>query len=69
MRTYWRTVLGITLTVAVITELAAVLIQGLFLDDALGAQALDDPAASASEVLQALGDAMLALAAVSVIVR
>ncbi|GGQ03272.1 glycerophosphoryl diester phosphodiesterase membrane domain-containing protein [Streptomyces mutabilis] len=53
MRTYWRTVLGISLTVAVFTEILVVLLQGLVLDD-LGSEALNDPDATLSE----LGDAM-----------
>ncbi|MEU3844985.1 glycerophosphoryl diester phosphodiesterase membrane domain-containing protein [Streptomyces sp. NPDC028635] len=58
MRTYWRTVLGITLSVAVVTEVLAVLLQGLALDTT-GADALDDPSATLSEVTRALGDTML----------
>ncbi len=53
MRTYWRTVLGISLTVAVLTEIVVVLLQGLVLDDATS-EALNDPDATLSE----LGDAM-----------
>ncbi|MFD5007167.1 glycerophosphoryl diester phosphodiesterase membrane domain-containing protein [Streptomyces mutabilis] len=53
MRTYWRTVLGISLTVAVFTEIIVVLLQGLVLDD-VGSEALNDPDATLSE----LGDAM-----------
>ncbi|MFH9734469.1 glycerophosphoryl diester phosphodiesterase membrane domain-containing protein [Streptomyces sp. NPDC017260] len=53
MRTYWRTVLGISLTVAVFTEIIVVLLQGLVLDDT-GTEALNDPDATLSE----LGDAL-----------
>ncbi|WP_416479074.1 glycerophosphoryl diester phosphodiesterase membrane domain-containing protein [Streptomyces sp. LKA04] len=53
MRTYWRTVLGISLTVAVFTEIIVVLLQGLVLDNS-GTEALNDPDASLSE----LGDAL-----------
>ncbi|MFD0056103.1 glycerophosphoryl diester phosphodiesterase membrane domain-containing protein [Streptomyces sp. NPDC127168] len=53
MRTYWRTVLGISLTVAVFTEIIVVLLQGLVLDNT-GTEALNDPDASLSE----LGDAL-----------
>ncbi|MFJ4980652.1 glycerophosphoryl diester phosphodiesterase membrane domain-containing protein [Streptomyces coeruleorubidus] len=58
MRTYWRTVLGISLTVAVITEIIVVLFQGLVLDDST-TDALNDPSATLSELSRALGDAML----------
>ncbi|MEV0244396.1 hypothetical protein AB0I06_31405 [Streptomyces sp. NPDC050674] len=58
MRTYWRTVLGISLTVAVITEVIVVLFQGLVLDDS-STEALDDPSATLSELSRAMGDAML----------
>ncbi|CAL9474086.1 glycerophosphoryl diester phosphodiesterase membrane domain-containing protein [Streptomyces sp. enrichment culture] len=53
MRTYWRTVLGISLTVAILTEIVVVLLQGLVLDDT-GSEALNDPDATLSE----LGDAL-----------
>ena len=46
MRTYWRTVLGISLTVAVVTEILVILLQGLVLNDTSTA-ALDDPSATA----------------------
>ncbi|MFI5685603.1 hypothetical protein [Streptomyces sp. NPDC051636] len=59
MRTYWRTVLGISLTVAVVTEIIVVLLQGLVLNDSAGTAALDDPSASVSEVTRAMGDVML----------
>ncbi|MFB6850828.1 glycerophosphoryl diester phosphodiesterase membrane domain-containing protein [Streptomyces sp. NPDC056373] len=58
MRTYWRTVLGISLTVAVLTEVIVVLFQGLVLDDT-STTALNDPSASLSELSRAMGDAML----------
>ncbi|MFF0585161.1 glycerophosphoryl diester phosphodiesterase membrane domain-containing protein [Streptomyces sp. NPDC003781] len=53
MRAYWRTVLGISLTVAILTEIVVVLLQGLVLDDT-GSEALNDPDATLSE----LGDAL-----------
>lgn len=58
MRAHWRTVLGISLTVAVVTEIVVVLLQGLVLDGA-DTEALDDPSATASELARALGDTML----------
>ncbi|CAM5520454.1 membrane protein [Streptomyces pilosus] len=58
MRTYWRTVLGISLTVAVLTEIVVVLLQGLVLDHA-STEALDDPSATLDELTDAMGEALL----------
>ncbi|MFG2517300.1 glycerophosphoryl diester phosphodiesterase membrane domain-containing protein [Streptomyces sp. NPDC048584] len=58
MRTYWRTVLGISLTVAVLTEVVVVLLQGLVLDHA-GTDALDDPSATLGELADAMGNALV----------
>ncbi|WP_328560842.1 glycerophosphoryl diester phosphodiesterase membrane domain-containing protein [Streptomyces coelicoflavus] len=58
MRTYWRTVLGISLTVAVLTEVIVVLLQGLVLDDT-GTEVLNDPDATLSELGDALADTTL----------
>jgi hypothetical protein len=66
MRTYWRTVLGISLTVAVVTEILVILLQGLVLDDTSTA-ALDDPSATAGELTRALGEVMLSSGAVFLI--
>ncbi|MER7479357.1 glycerophosphoryl diester phosphodiesterase membrane domain-containing protein [Streptomyces sp. NPDC126510] len=66
MRTYWRTVLGISLTVAVLTEVIVVLFQGLVLDDT-STEALNDPSADLSELSRAMGDAMLSSTVVFVI--
>ncbi|MGW3122318.1 glycerophosphoryl diester phosphodiesterase membrane domain-containing protein [Streptomyces sp. NPDC001107] len=66
MRTYWRTVLGISLTVAVVTEVLVILLQGLVLNDTSTA-ALDDPSASASELTRAMGEVMLSSGAVFLI--
>ncbi|GAQ58657.1 glycerophosphoryl diester phosphodiesterase membrane domain-containing protein [Streptomyces acidiscabies] len=63
MRTYWRTVLGISLAVAVVVEIITVLVQGLLLDDA-STDAIGDPNASFDEVSRALGDSMTASAVV-----
>ncbi|MFE6360183.1 glycerophosphoryl diester phosphodiesterase membrane domain-containing protein [Streptomyces sp. NPDC057806] len=67
MRAYWRTVLGIALTVAVLTEIVIVLLQGFFLNDRIDTDALEDPSATFSELSRAMGDAMLSLGAISVI--
>lgn len=66
MRTYWRTVLGISLTVAVITQVLVVLLQGLVLNDA-GTAALDNPNASLDDVTRALGEVMAGSGAVALI--
>ncbi|MEU9222764.1 glycerophosphoryl diester phosphodiesterase membrane domain-containing protein [Streptomyces massasporeus] len=66
MRTYWRTVLGISLTVAVLTEVIVVLFQGLVLDDS-STEALNDPSATLGELSRAMGDAMLNSSVVFVI--
>ncbi|MFC9165527.1 glycerophosphoryl diester phosphodiesterase membrane domain-containing protein [Streptomyces fungicidicus] len=58
MRTHWRTVLGISLTVAVLTEIVVVLLQGLVLDNS-GTDVLDDPSATLGELTDAMGDALL----------
>jgi hypothetical protein len=68
MRTHWRTVLGISLAVSVITEIVVILLQGLVLDDnSATANTLNDPSASIGELSRALGDAMLASVVVSVV--
>ncbi|MFJ8631857.1 glycerophosphoryl diester phosphodiesterase membrane domain-containing protein [Streptomyces sp. NPDC093568] len=59
MRTYWRTVLGISLTVAIVTEILVILVQGFVLNDLTSTDALNDPSASLDEVTRAMGDAML----------
>ncbi|PNV34296.1 hypothetical protein C1708_19815 [Streptomyces sp. DH-12] len=61
MRTYWRTVLGISLTLAVLTEIVAVLLQGFVLDDA-DTEVLDDPSATFGELTDVMGDLLLSSA-------
>ncbi|MFD4788207.1 hypothetical protein ACFWN1_14340 [Streptomyces sp. NPDC058459] len=53
MRAYWRTVLGISLTVSVVIELCALLLQGVILKDTTSK--LSDPAVSPGEALRSLG--------------
>ncbi|GGZ21615.1 DUF7544 domain-containing protein [Streptomyces poonensis] len=67
MRTYWRTVLGISLTVAVVTEIAVILLQGFVLDGTADTEALNDPNATLDELTQAMGTAMLGSAVVLLI--
>ncbi|MFJ8104159.1 glycerophosphoryl diester phosphodiesterase membrane domain-containing protein [Streptomyces sp. NPDC096132] len=59
MRTYWRTVLGISLTVAIVTEIIVVLLQGLVLDGTTDTSALNDPSATLDEQTRAMGDLLL----------
>ncbi|MFJ6832249.1 hypothetical protein [Streptomyces sp. NPDC091209] len=59
MRTYWRTVLGISLTVAVVTQIAVILLQGFVLNNSTDTAALNDPSATVGELSRALGDSLL----------
>ncbi|WP_221361756.1 hypothetical protein [Streptomyces beigongshangae] len=59
MRTHWRTVLGISLTVAVLTQIGVILLQGFVLDDSAATDTLNDPSATAEELSRALGDTLL----------
>ncbi|MEU0336890.1 glycerophosphoryl diester phosphodiesterase membrane domain-containing protein [Streptomyces sp. NPDC006193] len=67
MRTYWRTVLGIALAVAVLTETGLVLLQGFVLDDALGTTSLDSRNATPDEVFRALRTTMIGTGLVTVV--
>lgn len=67
MRAHWRTVLGISLTVAVITEIVAVLLQGFVLADSTSVDTLNDTSASLDELSSAMGDALLGSGAIYVI--
>ncbi|MFD5267797.1 glycerophosphoryl diester phosphodiesterase membrane domain-containing protein [Streptomyces sp. NPDC058335] len=59
MRTYWRTVLGISLTVAIVVEVIVVLLQGLVLDESTSTAALGDASATVDEQLDAMGSVLL----------
>ncbi|WP_327748827.1 glycerophosphoryl diester phosphodiesterase membrane domain-containing protein [Streptomyces europaeiscabiei] len=67
MRTHWRTVLGISLAVAVITQIGVILLQGLVLNDTASTDALSDPTATPGELSRALGDTLLSTSVVMVI--
>lgn len=67
MRTYWRTVLGISLTVAIVTEIAIILFQGFVLDDSSTTDTLNDSTATVSEVGSALGTTLVGSGAVLLI--
>ncbi|MET7572440.1 hypothetical protein ABZT04_28665 [Streptomyces sp. NPDC005492] len=68
MRTYWRTVLGVSLTVAVVMQTIVVLVQGFAFNDLASTQALDDPNASTSEVTRAMSEAFLSTGVVYLVV-
>jgi hypothetical protein len=59
MRTYWRTVLSISLTIAVPTQFVLVLLNRLVLDSLVDIDALNDRSATASELGDALRNALL----------
>ncbi|MBL1105402.1 glycerophosphoryl diester phosphodiesterase membrane domain-containing protein [Streptomyces sp. 5-8] len=67
MRTYWRSVLGISLAVALITEISLVLLQGFVLNDALARTSLDSRTATPDEAFRALRDTMIGTGLVTVI--
>ncbi|WP_338897937.1 glycerophosphoryl diester phosphodiesterase membrane domain-containing protein [Streptomyces sp. TG1A-60] len=67
MRTYWRAVLGISLTVAVVTQIAVILLQGLVLNDTASSDVLNDPTATPGELGRALGGTLLSASVVLVI--
>ncbi|WP_031487636.1 glycerophosphoryl diester phosphodiesterase membrane domain-containing protein [Streptomyces bicolor] len=67
MRTYWRTVLGISLTVAIVTEILVILLQGFVLNDLASTEALNDPSATLSELARATRDALLSSSVVFLI--
>ncbi|MGX1546180.1 hypothetical protein [Streptomyces adustus] len=59
MRAHWRTVLGLSLAVAVVTETVVVLLRGLVLDESAGTEALDDPSATVGELTRAMEYSLL----------
>jgi hypothetical protein len=65
MRAYWRTVLGISLTVSVVTQLGVILLQGVILDDTTNT--LNDPSASAEEILRSFGTIMAGAGVVALV--
>ncbi|MGW0841289.1 glycerophosphoryl diester phosphodiesterase membrane domain-containing protein [Streptomyces sp. NPDC002787] len=67
MRTHWRTVLGISLAVAVITQVGVILLQGFVLNDTVNSDAFNDPTATPGELGRALGDTLLSTSVVMVI--
>ncbi|MEU6481368.1 glycerophosphoryl diester phosphodiesterase membrane domain-containing protein [Streptomyces sp. NPDC047017] len=58
MRAHWRTVLGISLAVAVVTQVISILVQRLALDGSVRGNALDNSHATPGELLRAMRDTM-----------
>jgi uncharacterized membrane protein len=67
MRTYWRSVLAISLAVALVTETGLVLLQGFVLNDALTNASLDSETATPGEVLRSLRDTMVGTGLLTVV--
>ncbi|WTO36935.1 glycerophosphoryl diester phosphodiesterase membrane domain-containing protein [Streptomyces achromogenes] len=67
MRTYWRSVLAISLAVALLTETGLVLLQGFVLNDALTNASLDSETATPGEVLRSLRDTMVGTGLLTVV--
>ncbi|MGW4455030.1 hypothetical protein ACWEJQ_02305 [Streptomyces albidoflavus] len=59
LRTHWRTVLGISLMIAVATQVVLILLQRFVLRDSVDVAALEDPSATTDELLSAMGGALL----------
>ncbi|MFH8340218.1 glycerophosphoryl diester phosphodiesterase membrane domain-containing protein [Streptomyces sp. AM6-12] len=59
LRTYWRTVLGISLALALVTQITTVLVQGFFLNDMSAQSSLSDPAATPTEAFRVMGESFL----------
>ncbi|MGA4855048.1 hypothetical protein ACPCAB_00030 [Streptomyces koyangensis] len=59
LRAHWRTVLGISLMIAVATQVVLILLQRFVLRDSVDIAALEDPSATTDELLSAMGGALL----------
>ncbi|MFD5184801.1 hypothetical protein ACFWMQ_19775 [Streptomyces sp. NPDC058372] len=58
LRAHWRTVLGISLMIAVATQVVLILLQRFLLRDSVDVAALEDPSATTDELLSAMGGAL-----------
>ncbi|CAK7284133.1 DUF7544 domain-containing protein [Streptomyces misionensis] len=67
LRTHWRTVLGISLTLAVVTEIATILLQRYFLNNTATQDTLSDPSTSAADAFRVMGESLLGTFALSLI--
>ncbi|MFG2359508.1 glycerophosphoryl diester phosphodiesterase membrane domain-containing protein [Streptomyces sp. NPDC048521] len=67
MRTYWRTVLGISLTVALLVDTTLVLVQGFVMNDTVTQASFSDQSATPDDVLRALRETMIGTGIVTVI--
>ena len=54
LRRYWRAIIGVTFTVALVSQGVGVVLQGLFVDDTRLKNLQDDPNPSAHEILHAM---------------
>ncbi|MEU6649395.1 proline-rich domain-containing protein [Streptomyces sp. NPDC046900] len=68
MRTYWRTVLGISLAVSVVMQTAVLLLQKFVLADSTTTDTLNDPNASVHELSRAMADTMVSSCVVLLVV-
>ncbi|MGW4563670.1 hypothetical protein ACWEN3_15055 [Streptomyces sp. NPDC004561] len=67
MRTYWRTVLGISLTVALVVQISSVLVQGLLLNNTVTRLSVNGPATTPDDVFRAMRDAFISSGVIAVI--
>ncbi|SFY50226.1 DUF7544 domain-containing protein [Streptomyces sp. F-1] len=67
LRTHWRTVLGISLTLAVVTEIATILLQRYFLNNTATQDSLNDPGTSAADAFRVMGESLLGTFVLSLI--
>ncbi|MER6264372.1 glycerophosphoryl diester phosphodiesterase membrane domain-containing protein [Streptomyces sp900105245] len=67
MRTYWRTVLGISLAVALLVDTTLVAVQGFVMNGSTAQTSLDNGTATAHDVLRALRETMIGTGIVAVI--
>ncbi|AOR33947.1 hypothetical protein BFF78_25420 [Streptomyces fodineus] len=67
MRTHWRTVLGISLAVALLLNTSMVLLQGFLLNDTVVRTTFSDPHTSPHEALRAMRETMIGTGIISVI--
>ena len=56
LRAHWRTVLGISLTLAVVTELATIVVQRYLLNNTAAQDSLNDPGASVTDAFRVMGE-------------
>ncbi|ARP70525.1 hypothetical protein LK07_12880 [Streptomyces pluripotens] len=67
MRTYWRTVLAVSVAVALVVDTSLVLVQGLIMNDAVTTSTFNDRSATPDEVFHALRASMIGTGIVAAI--